>query len=143
MDFTTRAKGWFERASLEPDDFVKYVLLFISLEARVKSESKTIRDIKNDRTTKEKFFKRVNQRDLVLLKSELDKNPLINMNQNGDQRWNGVIRSTTDFDGIIEFVIRARNNLFHGDKQFGEDRDLFVVKAGNKILEPLAEAILW
>ena len=142
MDYATRAKVWLERASREPDDFVKYVLLYISLEARVKSDFKTIRDIKKDFATRDKFFKNISQEDLIILKSKLEENPLLNMNKNGDKRWPGVIKSTNDFDGIIEFVIRARNNLFHGDKQFGEERDLFIVRAGNKILEPLLEAIL-
>ena len=143
MDFTTRAKGWFERALHEPDEFVKYVLMFISLEAGVKSEFKTLRDIKHNVSIKDKFFKKIRQEDLILLVSKLEENPLLNMNQNGDQRWSGVIKSTTDFDGIIEFLIRARNNLFHGDKQFGDERDLFIVTTGNKILEPFVEAILW
>ncbi len=142
MDYATRAKVWLERASCEPDDFVKYVLLYISLEARVKFDFKTIRDIKKDFATRGKFFKNIRQGDLIILKSKLEENPLLNMNKNGDKRLPGVIKSTYDFYGRIEFVIRDRNNLFHGDKQFGEERDLFIVRAGNKILEPLLEVIL-
>lgn len=53
--------------------------------------------------------------------------PLINEDPSGDQRWNGKLASSEDFAGIIEFIVRARNNLFHGDKEPSEEIDQQVV----------------
>jgi len=72
----------------------------------------------------------------------LDKNPLENMKQEGDNRWNGKLNSEEDFGSIIEFIIRARNNLFHGDKLLNNERDKFIVTQGNLVLEPLLHVII-
>ena len=79
---------------------------------------------------------------LEKFKHELDENPLQNMNPHRNSIWSGKLESVDDFDGIIEFIIRARNNLFHGEKGLDEKRDVFIVKEGNRILQPLVEAII-
>ncbi len=64
------------------------------------------------------------------------------MNPNGDRRWNGKLESEDDFDGIIEFIIRARNNLFHGDKGYDDERDKFLVTQGNLVLQHLVKGFV-
>ncbi len=143
MSYEKRARGWYERALVETDQFVRFLLLFISLEVCSKLEKfNSLRDIKQDNSIRTGFYKRIDSKFLTELKSQLDKKPLQNMNPDGDQRWPGKLNSVNDFDGTIEFVIRARNNLFHGDKGLDEGRDLFIVDAGAKILQPLVESII-
>lgn len=138
MHYKDRAKKWFERATNESDEFVKFILFFITLEVLVKINGNSIRDIKNNPP----LFKGIPDGDLRQLVSELDNRPLQNMNPDGDHRWNGKIISVSDTDGIVEFIIRGRNNLFHGDKGPDEGRDLFIIQYGNKIVEPIVTALL-
>ena len=138
MNYINRAKNWFERAIDESDEFVKFILFFIALEVSTKIEGRSIRDLKQEKV----LFGSVPQEDLESLIQELGKQPLQNMNPDGDQRWDGKIKSLEDTDGIVEFIIRARNNLFHGDKGPDENRDVFIVKYGNKLLSPVLKEIL-
>lgn len=142
FDYFQRAKGWHERALKEEDDFVKFILLYISLEVSIKQNLKKIRDLKRDENLKKNFMAGIQLQVLNELKEKLDKKPLKNENPEGDNRWSGKLIDSNDFDGIIEFIIRARNNLFHGDKGLDEERDIFIVKWGNILLLPLLNAIL-
>ncbi len=138
MNYKVTAKQWFERAKSESDEFVRFILVFIALEVLVKMNGNSIRDIKKDQS----LFKEISKKDLELLVSELDSQPLQNMNPDGDHRWDGKITSVDDTNGIVEFIIRGRNNLFHGDKGPDEGRDLFIIQHGNKIIEPIVRALL-
>ncbi len=144
MEYEKRAQEWFNRAlKEEKDDFVKFILFFISLEVFVKLKKyKSIWKLKSDDTIKEYFFSNVDRDKLLLLKQKLDKKPLENMKPNGNSRWNGTIESEDDFDGIIEFIIRARNNLFHGDKGLDDERDKFIVIQGNLVLQHIVKGFL-
>lgn len=142
MNYKERAKEWYKRALQEKDEFVKFVLLYIAFEVSVKLKFNDIREIKHNDSIKKKFYDKIDQKYLAELKHELDKKPHQNMNPNGDRRWNGKLNSVNDFDGIVEFVIRARNNLFHGDKGPEEERDVFIVKSGTRMLPSFVEAII-
>ena len=143
MDYEKRAHEWFNRALKEEDDFIKFILFFISLEVFAKLRNyRSIRAIKEDNTIKQFFFSKVKKNDLEFLKQKLNINPLQNMKPNGDQGWNGELDSEEDFDGIIEFIIRARNNLFHGDKGLDDERDKFIVSQSNLILPILVKGII-
>jgi hypothetical protein len=142
FDYNEKARQWYERALKERDEFVKFILFYISLEVSIKQRFNKIRDLKTDGTFKSVFFKQVPEHNVGQLKAFLDEKPLKNENPDGDNRWSGKLVNTQDFDGVIEFVIRARNNLFHGDKGLDEKRDIFVVTWGNILLEPLVKAIL-
>ncbi len=99
----------------------------------------SIRAIKRDLTVREHFFSNADKDKLLILKERLDDKPLENMKPNGDLRWNGMLESEEDFDGIIEFIIRARNNFFHGDKGLNDERDKFIVAQGNLVLQHLVK----
>lgn len=142
MIYKERAKEWYKRALQEKDEFVKFLLLFISLEVSAKLTFNKLREIKQDELIKNRFYNKMDPKYLEELKHNLDEKPLQNMDSNGDLRWDGRLNSVNDFDGVIEFSIRARNNLFHGDKGLDEERDLFIVKTGTRILQPLVEAII-
>lgn len=142
MIYKERAKEWYKRSLQEKDEFVKFLLLFISLEVSAKLTFNKLREIKQDELIKNKFYSKMDPKYLAELKRKLDEKPLQNMDPDGDLRWDGRLNSINDFDGVIEFSIRARNNLFHGDKGLDEKRDLFIVKAGTRILQPLVEAVI-
>lgn len=137
MNYREKAQAWYERGLTEPDDFVRFILFYISLEVFMKLQGLNIRSLKERR----ELFHSIPQNVISKLKEKLDVEPHINMNPDGDHRWDGKLTSTSDFDGVVEFVVRARNNLFHGDKVLNEKRDLFIVEYGNKILEPLLKSI--
>ena len=142
MTYKERAENWYKRALDEKDEFVKFLLLFISYEVSLKIKSYDLRGPKHDNSIKETFYNKIDNEFLKKLKHELDENPLQNMNIDRNSRWPGKLNSVNDFDGIIEFIIRARNNLFHGEKGLDEKRDSFIVKEGIRILQPLVESIL-
>jgi len=86
----------------------------------------------------------------------LELEPIKNVTYNNDKRWdcdterpldvvsknNGKLRSVDDFTNIIEFIYRARNNLFHGKKGPNYERDLTIVEYGYKLLKPLMTILL-
>ena len=143
MSSRERSKEWYDRALEQNDEYVKFILLYIALEVCTKSSFNHIRNISQVPMIKEKFFSKINLEYLEELKSALDQKPLQNVQFPSDDQWSGRLTSTNDFTGIVEFIIRARNNLVHGDKLLDKKRDFFVVTAGNKILKPLVEAIMW
>ena len=142
MTYKEKAEKWYLRSLEEKDDFIKFLLLYICLEISIKSKFQHIRDIKQEIVLKQKFYNNIDLDYLKKLKNDLDEHPLNNVNPEGDQRWSGKLESVKDFDGIIEFIIRARNNLFHGDKGLDEKRDLFIIKNGTKILQPLVKILI-
>jgi len=142
MNYIKKSQEWYERGLKEKDEFVKFLLFFIALEVSRKLEHSDIRSIQNSNPIKEKFFKNIDPLQFNELKMILDSKPLKNMQNEGDRRWSGKLESNDDFKGIIEFLVRARNNLFHGDKGLDEKRDEFIIKEGNKILEPLLISVL-
>ena len=142
IDYKVRSKEWYDRALAEKDDFVKFILLFISLEVSRKIRNQTIRSMGQDKEIRTAFFGMIPTDRINLLKEALDKEPLRNMNPNGDLRWSGTLADECDFAGLIEFIISARNNLFHGDKGLDSTRDQFIVNWGNFLLVPLVRASL-
>ena len=142
FDYTKRARKWYERALTEKDDFVRFILFYIALEVSIKRHSKGIRALKNDDAIRDAFMREIPECKIQELKISLDKKPLRNENPNGDKRWSGKLDHSQDFQGIIEFVIRARNNLFHGEKGLDEERDMFIVTWGSILLGPLLKVIL-
>ena len=142
IDYRQKAREWYTRAIKETDEFVKFILLYISLEVSIKQNFSNIRSIKQDQNIRSYFLNKFDKSELERLKVILDKEPLINMNPDGDNRWSGKLDNTIDFDGVIEFIIRARNNLFHGDKSMGDERDIFIVKWGSQIIQPLLDSVL-
>lgn len=142
MNYKQRAMEWYTRALSEKDEFVRFILLYISFEVSIKERFNKIRDIKKDNKIRNIVLRSIPSEQLSKLKEKLESKPLINMNPDGDQRWSGKLNSIDDFDGIIEFIIRARNNLFHGNKGLDIQRDSFIVRWGSALLEPLVGAVL-
>lgn len=142
MSYKERAKQWYSRALNENDPFVKFLLYYITLEVSIKGGSLKIRDLKQDAELKKYFISQISESQIATLKKSLEIRPLKNENPSGDKRWSGKLTSSTDFEGIIEYIIRARNNLFHGDKGPEEERDIQVIKWANLFLEPIVMKLI-
>jgi len=133
MNYKNQAREWFKRGLEEKDQFVKFILFYICLEVLFKLDRVNVRTLKNHSD----LFKGISRKILKELIKKLSHKPLVNMNPRGDNRWNGIIKDKNDINGIVEFIIRARNNLFHGDKGLDDKRDLLIIKYGSLILEPI------
>ena len=101
MNYKKSTLGWFSRAlKEEKDEFVKFILFFITLEVISKIKGYiSIRDLKKDEIIKRNFFSNIKSSIINELKLKLDNNPLENMKQDGDNRWNGTFKSTNDSPG--------------------------------------------
>lgn len=108
----------------------------------MKQRNEPIRKLKTNNLVRRAFFKIVPQELLLKLKNELDNQPLENMRPRRNHEWVGKFSDIADFDSVIEFIIRARNNLFHGDKGLDVKRDQSIVKWGSTLLEPIIQEII-
>jgi hypothetical protein len=126
------------------------------------NENKTrrlIQRVKQDSEVEELFMKKNSNIDLTNRINELKKNPLRNISYSEDRWWNckedyvdrcnqevpqnnGKLRNEKDFVNMVEFIYRARNNMFHGHKNPTMERDEFIVETANIFIEPLINAIL-
>ena len=92
LNYERRAQIWYERALRETDEFVKFLLLFISLEVSAKlRDFNTLRKIKQDHSVGKMFYAKIDRQFLEELKIQLDKKPLKNMNlvetRDGREDW--------------------------------------------------------
>jgi hypothetical protein len=139
MEPLQRAREWYTRALHEEDTFIRFVLLYISLEIFSTDSGSNVRTFLQNNSN---FIKFLEITDIEKLKIELDKKPHLNMNPDGDKRWNGILIDTNDWKGLIEYLVRSRNNLFHGDKGFESERDNLIVTLGNSFLEPILKNLV-
>lgn len=154
---------WHEKAKIEKDYFIKFILQYISFIAFLninnttnKKDRRLIQEFKRNYVIKNKYFHKIDKHIIQDLMVKLRKNPINNVGISEDYRWDcikykkrkvmssndGELRSIYDFTNIIEYIYRARNNLFHGQKGPNFKRDLFIVKYGFKLLNPLMEILI-
>ena len=123
-----------------------------------KTDRPLIQNLKQDNGLKERYLDRVDNDTLKDLILHLESDPIQNVTNPDDKWWDfngknfpnghvksphdGKIVSTKDFRNIIEFIYRARNNLFHGHKLLDYEEDLIIVTYGYKILYPLMEIVI-
>lgn len=141
-----RAEGWLRRAQEQTDTFARFSFLFFAFESLselIYGDSHGFKEEKKYEADDHKIMSKVKQylSDSNLVQ-ELQQKPLQNMNPGGDQRWDGSIKSSSDIDGVVEFLFRARNNLFHGDKDSLSDRDVLVITNGVRLLELIVPFLL-
>ncbi|HUT17040.1 MAG TPA: hypothetical protein VMW84_01940 [Acidobacteriota bacterium] len=72
FNYEARARAWFDRAKKEDDEFVKFILFYISIEVSVKRNYRHIRSIKENTTLKDVFFKSISIGKILELKKVLD-----------------------------------------------------------------------
>jgi len=136
MTYKEKAAVWYIRGTKETDEFLKFILYFIATEAVLDGEK--IRILKS----RQDLLGEINQEDINHLKKELDADPHKNMDPDGDHRWGGTLQDNSDFNSIIEFLARGRNNLFHGDKGADIKRDIFIITYGNKMIQPIIRKLI-
>lgn len=148
-NYWKKINDWHTKAKLEEDIFIKFILEYISFIAFLNMKNSTINNdrmliekLKNSKNIKQKYFTIIDKRIIKELKKELEFHPIKNVTRPNDKRWDGRLTSLNDFSNIIEFIYRARNNLFHGQKRLNFERDSQIVQYGYKLLNPLMEIII-
>lgn len=162
MSYENSIKDWHRKAKEGDDYFVRFILEYISFIVLVnktipgRTDRPKIQSIKRNEELKENYLMDVEEQVLPNLKDCLDVKPLLNVTREEDKYWDfdadwqpttrspndGTLRSTEDFMNIIEFIYRARNNLFHGHKTLNYPRDATIVRYGYKLLKPLMKVLL-
>ena len=163
MSYEELIISWHKRAEEEEDNFVKFIfeyLAFIAFLNRSNTDNKPdrqlIQRLKRDENIKSEFLNKVDKKSIRELIDILKENPLQNVTNNNDRWWDcdtdnclnkksvndGKILNVNDYRNIIEFVYRARNNLFHGKKGSDIERDIIIVRYGFLILNPLVATLL-
>ncbi len=150
-------KNWHKKAEKEKDYFIKFILEYISFISYLNrdqpgnNDRKLIQNLKTKELLKNEYLNKLDKEFIKNLIYELDLNPIKNVTRPNDKWWDcnstdspnnvsqndGKIRSIKDFTNIIEFIYRARNNLFHGKKGPKYERDSTIVEYGYKLLNPL------
>lgn len=155
-------KNWHKKAEKEKDYFVKFILEYISFIAYLNRDQpdnkdrSLIQNLKTNELLKNEYLNKLDKRLIKNIINELELNPIKNVTKHYDKWWDcnstdppnivsqndGKIRSIKDFTNIIEFIYRARNNLFHGKKGPNYERDSTIVEYGYKLLKPLMTILL-
>ena len=155
-------KNWHKKAEKEKDYFIKFILEYISFIAYLNKDQpsnkdrKLIQNLKTNELLKNEYLNKLDKRLIKNLMNELEISPIKNVTKHYDKWWDcnstdppnnvsqndGKIRSIRDFINIIEFIYRARNNLFHGKKGPNYERDSTIVEYGYKLLKPLMTILL-
>src|SRR5260370_19026594 len=125
-------KQWFERSQSESDIFTKFIFLYISFIAFLTQENSGKRDreiinsLKHAKDVRSYYLSLIqNNSELRAtvqnLVSKLRKQPIRNDTSRNNTHWkgidDGVIQDETDWENLVEYWYRVRNNLFHGHKE--------------------------
>ncbi len=150
-------KQWFERSKSENDIFTKFIFLYISFTAFLtrrnpkRSDRWIIDNLKEEEETRSLYITLIRYNPelravIQNLISELRKQPIENDTRPNDTNWrggiDGVIRDETDWENLVEYWYRVRNNLFHGRKAPGFQRDRVLVELAYRPLAPLMEKFI-
>lgn len=160
-ELLVRVRSWHNRAIEEEDYFVKFIFDYLAFIALIcynkdKRDRKLIQELKRDPQVKKEYFSKVNMDKLNEIIPILHSRPITNETNEHDKWWDcdlnhcpqqvsstdGIIHSVDDFQNIIEFVYRARNNLFHGRKGIDFGRDSLIVEYGFHLINPLVDVLI-
>jgi hypothetical protein len=156
-----KVESWHERAQNEEDPFVKFIFDYLAFIAIInqrylnkRSDRKKIQALKQDRTIKSHYLDMITEYDVQKIIKTLNDRPIKNMTMQNTY-WNcdeerdchnrendGKISSPKDFMNMVEFIYRARNNLFHGRKGYEINRDILIMEYGFILIDPLVEVLI-
>lgn len=156
-----KVESWHERAQNEEDPFVKFIFDYLAFVAVInqrypneRTDRQKIQALKRDGTIKSCYLDKINENQVQKIIKTLNKNPIKNVTRRNTY-WNcdkardchnkendGKINSSGDFINMVEFIYRARNNLFHGKKGYKIDRDALIMKYGFIFINPLVDVII-
>lgn len=157
---------WHERAKQEKIDyFVKFTFDYLAFVAsinnyysnpQINQDRNSIQNLKQDQMVKSDYLKKLDNTILQEIIDLLKIDPIKNVTRPTDNWWDcdtnsirktqssddGKIKSSGDYINMVEFIYRARNNLFHGQKGPDIHRDTIIMKYGSYLLNNLLEAII-
>jgi hypothetical protein len=160
-----RVNDWHNRANKEKEDyFVKFIFDYLAFVALIchrnygnKSDRQLIQELKrNNEHIRENYYSKANHHRINEIVEILKSDPITNDTNPNDKWWDcvldncpnqvspndGIIESVDDFQNILEYIYRARNNLFHGRKGMNLRRDSLIVEYGFYLLNPLVEVLI-
>lgn len=151
MTYADLIKQWFERAQKEEEYFTKFIFLYIAFIAFLTQRYEDLNDrqkiesLKNNFEAREFYLNLLAREEglrqlLVEIIDELNRRPLVNVTRGPDRWWqgdDGKLRSEEDWENLVEYWYRVRNNLFHGHKAPEFERDKKLVAYAYKTLYPL------
>jgi len=139
-DFILKIESWRVIAEKQEDYFLKFAVEYFAFNALLKLVFFPNRKVVSDRWLIDKLKKDENCKAyystnaiiyIKKLKRELDRKPLINLTRLYSPL---TIQDEKDWNNIIEAVYCIRNNLFHGEKYPGDERDQKLVKLGYHLI---------
>lgn len=147
-DFISRVTNWRTLAKKQEDGFLRFALEYFAFNALLKAvlspnqlagqDRRLIDMLKQD----ENCEAHVNA-DAALyikhLKFELDRSPLVNLTRSNSSV---TIRSEDNWSDVVEAVYLIRNNLFHGEKRPGDERDQKLVDIGYHLLRSFNDYLI-
>lgn len=150
MTYKDLINQWFYRAVVEGDPFTRYIFLYISFIAFLSQDDSYTSDrgrinrVKEDDEAKDYYLRLVRgsndlREALTGLIEELRGQPIRNSTRDNDINWRGtggVLDGIEDWENLVEFWYRVRNNLFHGHKAPEFERDRRLVDYAYLTLQP-------
>ena len=150
MTYKDLINQWFHRAINEDDPFTKYIFLYIAFIAFLSqreiqgSDRDRINLVKGDIEAKDYYLRLAGERGelrniLSDLVAELKEQSIENSTRVNDTNWlgeDGVLNGIEDWENLVEFWYRVRNNLFHGHKAPDFKRDRKLVNFAYQTLQP-------
>ncbi len=153
MVYEVLIRDWFERSELDADSISQFLFLYISFIAFLtqkqmqsgRHDRQIIDSLKASDKAKKYYIKLI-QSDSKLkdsihdLINELKDRPIRNITRTNDTNWHGeqgALQGEDDWDNLVEFWYRVRNNLFHGHKSPQVERDKTLVHYAYLTLFPL------
>lgn len=150
MTYKDLINQWFNRAIAEDDPFTKYIFLYISFIAFLSqkwgrtTDRRRINRLKENTEAKDYYLGLAGERgelrnSLSNLVAELREQSIENSTRVNDTNWvgeDGVLNGIEDWENLVEFWYRVRNNLFHGHKAPDFKRDRKLVNFAYQTLQP-------
>lgn len=162
-ELLNRVSDWHDRASEEGDYFVKFIFDYLAFIALIcynnygnKRDRILIQELKRNGQIRYEYYSIVDTEKINEIIDILSYDPITNETNNMDKWWDcdlnscsneisstdGIIHSVDDFQNILEFIYRVRNNLFHGKKGINFGRDSLIVEYGFYLINPLVEVLI-
>ena len=146
-EIISKIKSWRNVANDYEDYFIKFALEYFVFNALLRityfpnrdgvKDRGLINRLKQDSECKNYILKNT-KKWINEFKKELDRKPLKNLTRIENLR----LESLEDWDNLVEGVYWIRNNLFHGYKSPGDERDQHLVKIGYHLLSRFNDYML-
>lgn len=156
-------EDYFSRFTFEYLAFVAFLRKRKFVGQANKKDRAIIQKLKQDTQIEERYLQQIqNKLELrkawVSIKQHYDSDRF--RDSEGDKWWNcshdemnqqrpeerekpcGVIHDLRNWENMVELWYRVRNNLFHGEKEYDDERDRFAVEYGYRTLKELVELLL-